>query len=480
MCGMSVRVVPSLEEVVAREYGECFELKCDGDELEWAETLVNCWRVRRAPLPELDRLFASSNEPYATAIRVAVRCGDNQRDFKPKTLPHTVIERLKRWALKTNAHLQPGHVQFVAFSVAAEQKNASFVNLIVETYRLKELGDTLLPHVRSLITAHNYKTASHFAVALDLDSHFTLEELIVPLFLQDKIALVEELLDKRPGRAVDFIKYLDELVKHKNVVQQIHLFLATTQVPDIKWDKMYLKPIGKLIVRLCKKYSVATDTCENLAHMRAYRGVRFLVRQKYDNDSPLSNEAWSDLIEDALATTPLLLKEVVSMVAIHDPNEALNLAKKYRLPECNYPDELIANLANDKLNNIHLDNVTHSDRAHSNDTNLILDYYTLRIPIQDVIIVNERNTFDFALHHLSGISHYYRIVQLHFKLFIGLIFRFTHCWTGLRVETVIWNQTEFCLANSNGFHKQSLHIRRARSERTSPVQFMAPTLRCHF
>lgn len=401
---MSVRVVPSLEQVVARECGENFELKCDGHELEWVETLVKCWRVRRAPLPELDGLFAFSKEPFASAIRVAVRCGDSQRDFKPKTLPHTVIERLKLWALKTDARPQPEHVQFVAFSVAAEQKNASFVNLIVETYRLKELGETLLPHVQSIIAAHNYKTASHFVVALNLDLHFTLEELIVPLFLQDKIALVEDLLDARPERAIDFIKYLDELVKHKNVVQQIHLFLTNTQVPDVKWDKMYHKPIGKLIVRLCKKYSVATDACENLAHMRAYRGVRFLVRQKYDNDSPLSKEAWSDLIEDALATTPLLLKEVVSMVAIHDTSEALKLAQKYRLPESKYPEELTVNLANDKLNNVHLDNVSHPDRAQSN---LILKYYKLKIPIEDVIIVNKRDLFDFALHHLSGIFHSY-------------------------------------------------------------------------
>lgn len=398
--GLVIRVVPTLEQAAAHLGFQCILTE---DEKVWSEALGSSWRARR-PLPDLESFLSTVPDSYASSLRLVLACSTHP-DFGPKTLPFLIIDKLRRWAAVSSTVPPSPLLKLVAFKVATQQKNSSFIRLISDVFEIHTERDTILPLVKDFLADYNYKTACQCAVIFNLHDNIQLDELLIPLLIQDKCFLIDDYLLSCPRLAPDFVKYLDELVRNKSIVNTIQVFLTDTPVPDVKWDKLHHKSIGKLIVRLCKKFNISPESCENLSHMRALGGIRFLVRQKYE-ENVISENAWNDLITDTITNNPNLLRELVCLLTPYDSKEALKWAKSYNLPKEFYPPDLIT--IDEEVDSIHVSSLILNEPNKWNtppSTSSIVTYHVLSIPKNNIVIVNKRSIFESViLHDLSNVN----------------------------------------------------------------------------
>lgn len=387
----SIRVIPSIDEVI-RNIDASFTSTLDDHVSMWfhhLKTSWNTWKKSQTVRSQLHHFFSSIEDPYFVLLAVIVNCNE-YKDCKPKTLPYYIVEEFKLWSREGNKRNCAQRSKMIAFCIGTQQKNQQFMNLIIETYEIVTENVKILPLIQNMIKQGHYKEAHQCVISLQLGPQIPIEDLLVPLVLQDKTPMIEEYLSQFPCQVEPLIMFLDNLLdKNSNLKEAVQRFANDNNISNIKWEKIYHKPIGKLVARLCTKFKIPLTECKNLSKNRALGGLKFLIYQKYQ-ENKVSYKAWEDLVKDTLDQNPDSLLAFVDVLSEFDCNEAVKWLTMYNIPYDSYPSNVKNQLT--PQDNLFVDD-NESENWDIEPGPSQSNYYKLKLSNSNIIIVDNTETF---------------------------------------------------------------------------------------
>lgn len=331
----TIKIVPSVEESL-RSTGLNVDL--DDNVKLWLTQLKITWKTwkRSATIEShIEMFFYSVPDPHRVALVFVIKC-EEFKDCKPKTLPYFIMETLHKWS-QTNGVLPDDSLKLPAYHVAIQQRNQHFLNLIVKTYNVYTIKETVLPMVKDMIKDDNSRQASQIVIAMELYDEIPVEDLIFPLILQDKANMIDEYLTECPDQVKPLLSFLDRLLdKNFSIRDYVQKYIEEKKISHIRYEKLHYKPLGKLVARLCNKFNIPIETCRNLSKNRTTGGLRYLIHQKYQENN-VSLTVWDDLVKDSLRQSADSAKEFINMLTDYDKKEAMKWAEYLHIPNSELP-----------------------------------------------------------------------------------------------------------------------------------------------
>lgn len=378
----SIKIVPSLEESL-RIMGVDVDL--DENILSWLEQLKVKWKTwKKSPTVDqhFEIFFQLTTDPYRVALVCLIKC-EEFKDCKPKTLPYYFCETLYKWSETSNVHPEES-LKLPAFQIAVQQRNQNFLGLIIKTYKIKTIKETILPIINNMIKNDNCKQASQIVIAMELFDDIPVENLLFPLILQDKANLVDEYLTECPNQIRPLLLFLDNLLdKNFSIKAYAQKYIEENTICNVKYDKIHYKPLGKLVARLCNKFNIPIETCKNLSKNRTTGGLRYLIYQKYVEHN-ISSSVWDDLVKDSLQNSIECAHQFIDMLTEYDTNEALKWASYFQLPENSLP------LA---LKDISIQETVPVEENWDTAEDVTQAFYRLPLPDNKIIMINTGEKF---------------------------------------------------------------------------------------
>ncbi|XP_026757336.2 exonuclease mut-7 homolog [Galleria mellonella] len=376
----SIKIVPSVEDSL-RNIGLNVDL--DENSSIWFKQLKTAWRTwKKSPTIEnsIEIFFQSVLDPYRVALVFVIKC-EECKDCKPKSLPFYIVETLQKWSV-TSRSLPEESVKLPAFHIAIQQRNQHFLNLVVKTYQISAIKETILPIVKDMIQNDNCKQASQIVMAMELFEDIPVENLLFPLILQDKTSMIDEYLSECPNQVQPLLVFLDKLLdKNFRTRDFVQKYIEDNKICHVKYDKIHYKPLGKLVARLCNKFNIPIETCKNLSKNRTTGGLKYLIHQKYQEHN-VSSSVWEDLVKDSLNQNADSALEFIDMLVDYDRNEALKWAS-------------YLNIAKNKLP-LALRNMSLQEAPEENwetDLNVPHDYYKFSLLPEQIVIIDTGEKF---------------------------------------------------------------------------------------
>ncbi|XP_034829569.1 exonuclease mut-7 homolog [Maniola hyperantus] len=372
----TIKIVPSVEESLKKlgvntDLDERIQIWFSHLRLQW-----KTWKKCPATDSHFNSLFHFTTDPYRVALLCSVKC-EEFKDSKPKSLQYYIIESLGEWS-QSNGRTPTDLLKLPAFHIAISQRNQHFLKLVIRTYQVHTIKETILPLVKEMIRSDNCKQASQIVIAMELCDDIPVEELLFPLILQDKANMIDEYLSECPNQVRPLLLFLDRLLdKNFSIKDYAQQYIEENKVCHVKYEKIHYKPLGKLVARLCNKFNIPIETCKNLSKNRTTGGLRYLIHQKYVEHN-VSSSVWDDLVKDSLRQSGCA-QEFIDMLVDYDTNEALKWASYFQLSEDTLP------LA---LKNMSLQEVPEEEEKWDEEQNASQNSYKLPLSENNIIIID--------------------------------------------------------------------------------------------
>ncbi|KAJ2953655.1 hypothetical protein O0L34_g1271 [Tuta absoluta] len=383
----SIKIVPSVEDSL-RAVGLNVDL--DDNAKLWFEQLKITWKTWKksaAIESQIELFFSSISEPHRIALVFTIKSPEF-KDCKPKTLPYFIIETLQKWS-NLNGVNPKDSLKLPAFHIATQQRNQHFLNLMMRTFQVSAIKETILPIIKQMIRDDNCRQASQIVIAMELFDDIPVEDLMFPLVLQDKPNMIDEYLSESPNHVRPFLQFLDKLLdKNFNLRDYIQQYIEDNKIGHIKYEKLHYKPLGKLVGRLCNKFNVPIETCKNLSKNRTTGGLKYLIYQKYQEQN-LSLSVWDDLVKDSLRLNADSAHEFIDLLVDYDRKEALKWAEYLNIPEIQLP----LSLRDMALGETYNHDEESWDTPMKPTVPTAPSYYKLSIPNDHIVLVDTAEKF---------------------------------------------------------------------------------------
>jgi hypothetical protein len=125
-------------------------------------------------------------------------------------------------------------------------------------------------------------------IALRLQSHFDLDDIVLPCLLQDRGNLVEAYINGNRDLQLDLISRLDQFIDADDCDSRIQSAIDAYHkrgVVGIRREKLVGKALQKLVARLVKQYQLPTEAAPNLQLMRTQGSIRHMAFKRFDERS---------------------------------------------------------------------------------------------------------------------------------------------------------------------------------------------------
>ncbi|XP_031776933.1 exonuclease mut-7 homolog [Nasonia vitripennis] len=378
----------------------------------WIYSLHHIWGLWKKSVGVTQTLceyFETAPNPYLSTLRILVNCNDFYHIKTRSSLTFTVIEEFTKWITPCKDKYKNCLVtdlKIAAFKLVSKQKNMQLMKMVAEVYEFHTESRIFIGFIQDLLIEKKFKEAGQFAEMLKLQRSFSDPEvLLLPLILQNKVTIAEDLMKDQPEMQRTFVTYLDNLLAPDNNVQAtLDQYIIDNNIPDVKISTLQHKPISKLVARLAKLYNLPPEACPFLHKKRGEGALQFLVYKRYV-DGSFSVESFREMAKEAVGSDPRLQAEILrSLVNANDNPEALYFAQTYNVPRDQWPWHL-ENYVNDNpdLANNCVGNDSRNDENWDADDNRI--YYTLKLPRECIQIINDQKSFeDFLDHALRNVN----------------------------------------------------------------------------
>ncbi|XP_070176617.1 exonuclease mut-7 homolog isoform X2 [Littorina saxatilis] len=291
----------------------------------------------------LDKCLKDVENPWGAALYLTCTAKDYMT-AKPSCLAYFCMRTFAKWCRedprreKQGQQLLTAELKMAAFK-AATGKHTAIFDAASSAFQLDGSNkEQFVESIRQFIASDRLKDACIVIGQLGLQSHFTKEEVLVPLFLQDKVNLVECYLAGCLELQRQFLSLLDHLCGKK--VNIVH-FLEAAKVKGVKRDKMTPKTISKLAARLLKLYNIPPDACPNITNNRSLGGIRYLMYKRY-TEQGMGHGPFRELIEESVGTNAFLQENLVQLLVYSNhTDEALYWADRFALPEDKRPSAVL-------------------------------------------------------------------------------------------------------------------------------------------
>ncbi|XP_067637169.1 exonuclease mut-7 homolog isoform X2 [Eurosta solidaginis] len=414
-----ITIVPDIT-IAAGLNNENFDRRLSADVDIWFETYKDQWNsYKRTPAAQhnLKAMLLKDDDPLTLALKLFANCpGCN--NLKNKNLALFILETIcdvhKQYpAISTKCS---DNTRLVAFNFVKTCGIVPLYKAVMCTYDLCKIREFLVPKIKELIAQGHFKDAAHWTMHLQITHLFDIFDIIFPLILQDKVSLAEEYLNVAKDLTLPTVIFLDSLLdKKKTVIDHCDDILNKYKYKDVKTNVLSYRPMSKLVTRLAKKYKIDANHTPNLNFTKACSYMHYLWH-KYQ-DGGMSCEAWRELARDAASTRPLQMDLIANVNSYGDCEEARFWLKYFDIPLNELPSDirhsLQQNCALEEKEEIDLRHCSNESMNSGNSgvqmvkpkrSNSILSdqYLTLNLPIESVLIIDDRAQFLEMLDYLEG------------------------------------------------------------------------------
>ncbi|EZA46919.1 hypothetical protein DMN91_004839 [Ooceraea biroi] len=372
----------------------------------WLDNLNKMWALWKkcdSVTNMLTDYFETAPNPYLSTLRILVSTNDFGYMTNSKTLAYTVTEEFATWI----EDRKEGYKEFLVpdlklavFKLVKQKhvKQMQLIKILFNTYDLMADKDMFLQIIQEIIEKKNYKEAAQYTAMLQLQSHFMDPELLLlPLILQNKLQVVDELLAGNPDIQKALVTYLDNLIAPGgNASIKLNQFIYENDLPDVNMSLTQSRPITKLVARLIKQYNLSPDMCPHLNTKRSEGALQFLIHKRYV-DGSLSVASWREMVREAVGDDAKLQADLlVMLVNASDVQEGLYWAKEYNIPKEKWPwaiahtEEQNRQRINDGASTSRDEEWELSEEANEDNVN----YHGLKLPRERIKVVDNRQLFE--------------------------------------------------------------------------------------
>ncbi|XP_001861848.2 exonuclease mut-7 homolog [Culex quinquefasciatus] len=310
----------------------------------WFEGFKDSFKTyKKGPIisQRLQMFYMNTQNPFEWALKLFANCPDHSSP-KSNSLAYTVIEELnsfkKRYTPATD-QLVDDNLRMVAFNFMTKQTHCLLFRLAVDTYELLRCREMFVPKVRAMLARKQYKEAGQIAVDLELFDHFDEHDFVMPLFLQDKISIAEDFLNRAVRLQRPVVQLLDSFFSKKESVESLcSRYITEHNVTDVYYSKLHQKPLSKLVQRLAKSYNIPKEFTPNVNKMKNFGALQFLCHKRY-YEKGLNKDSWDEMVRDTVseADRDLQLELVCLCSGFGDQAEAAKWAEHFRLKRKELP-----------------------------------------------------------------------------------------------------------------------------------------------
>lgn len=261
----------------------------------------------------IQHFYTNSPNPFVYALKFYANCHDASCP-KQNSLAFIIIDELSCYKKMFGAqsHLDD-NLKMVAFNFLKRSGQITAFRLVVETFEMLSSSHIFLDEIRELLNMKLYKEVGQIACDLQLYNEFTIEDFLIPLFLQDKLGILEDYLDKATSLRQPMIELLDSFLERDSSVRNLcDSHIVRYSLNDVKYEKLHKKPISKLVNRLLKKYRLSDSIAPNSRKHKEFGSLHFILRKNYYEKS-LSQASFEEMIKDTVGANQELQVELVYM-----------------------------------------------------------------------------------------------------------------------------------------------------------------------
>ncbi|KAJ8687517.1 hypothetical protein QAD02_023311 [Eretmocerus hayati] len=412
--GQSRRSNEGLIYIHTEEKDEQLEefIQLDSATRTWLNSLHHIWSLwkkSKGVTQTLVQYFETAPNPYVSALRILVNTIDFYKS-KPSSLAFTVTEEFLQWITPLKDKYKNCLVielKIMAFRLVMRQKNMQLTKMVSQAYEFVSDNKSFTYFVEELIKDKKFKEAGQLVGMLELqDSFKDPEVLLLPLLLQNKNTIAEDIMKDHSDMQRSLVTYLDNLLDPRiNTFEVLDKFIRDSDIPDVKTDTVYPKPLAKLVARLAKVYNLPPESCPHLHSKRGKGALSFMLHKRYV-DGTLSHDSFREMAKEALGSDSLLQAEILRLlINYNDVMEALYFAKNYNVPREEWP-WVLSTYADENPGAVVNANEADATQNEENwDEDDGLTYHTLNLSRERIQMVDDVRSFeDFLSYGLRGVN----------------------------------------------------------------------------
>ncbi|XP_076386232.1 exonuclease mut-7 homolog isoform X2 [Megachile rotundata] len=369
---------------------------------EWLHSLNHIWQLWKkcdSVTKTLIEYFESAPNPYLSTIRILVNTSDFKHMKPNSSLAFTVIEEYTKWLEPRRdmyEHFLELDLKLATFRLITTQNNMQFIKMVAITYDFISHNVEFLSIIQKMIDEQKYKEAAQYVIMLQLQDRFTNPEtLLLPLTLQNKLIIVEELLANCPEMQKALVTYLDNLIGPDVHMHVILDELIKKNIQHVNMSTTQIKPMTKLIARLVKLYNLPPEFCPNLNRKRCEGALQFLIHKRYV-DGSLSTPSWREMVQETIGNDiKLQLHMIRLLIHAQDTKEGLYWAKEFNIPKEQWPWAIVYEEEHVEPEGINEGaSTSRSEISNSEDNTDTTNCHELRLSKDSIKIIDNARSFE--------------------------------------------------------------------------------------
>lgn len=287
--------------------------------------------------------FSKLSEPLEALLTILEGCPGRQKG-RSHTLGHHILMEFQKWmkehpqvTLSSLSEQQAMALQQRALSLLTDTQ-PSFVDGLINIYQLHSLDRAILKmNIVRLQALRCYKEAAMLSIKQNLQEELNMEEMCVPLILQNKLPLAESFVTGYSHLEQRLVTLLDSWCHPSFSVEEI-----SNRFPSFSLTKQYMsqiqpKILTKHVYRLMEKFNIDQGLCPNALHKRRLDSLRFLMYKRFVEKS-MTEENWSDHVQYVVADDLELQVLLVEMLVKYcDLQKASQWSLRYNIPRDRLP-----------------------------------------------------------------------------------------------------------------------------------------------
>ncbi|XP_059850424.1 exonuclease mut-7 homolog isoform X2 [Hypanus sabinus] len=338
---------------------------------------------------EARRGFSSLTDPVEGLLVMLENCNDWKRG-KKQSLAHFVIGQFNIWIKENARSHQPcqkrNMLQTRVFSLFTVVPTSLFDQLISLFEVDKADSTSLLGLIKDLCIKRKYKEAVLLSIKLNLQLQLDIEEMCIPLLLQDDMSLVEAYVDNYPELQKRLLQVLDSLCRSSDSTENIRRHDG--KLSRLRCDKISYKVVSKLVFRLMKLYDLGTELCPNMVNWHCLDSLKYFL-YKYFVEKGMAEEIWSEHIEDIVGQNSWLQGQFLNLLAKYTGIDTVaHWALRLNVPQEKLPQHVAEWLRRLEKDKDFRDGVKNSSKEESSlEKEKKKNFYQLPVPTESIYIV---------------------------------------------------------------------------------------------
>ncbi|XP_075885074.1 exonuclease mut-7 homolog [Nelusetta ayraudi] len=291
---------------------------------ELRDSLFELWNQKDLQTMRLKAMqgFSALPQPLDDLLTILQACPGKQKG-RSHTLGHHVLLDFQTWlkdhpevTLSSLPEQQASELQRRALGLMAEAVPSS-VDVLIGVYQLQSMEPELLRcHVRRLQDLRCYKEAAVLGMKLQLQPDLGMEEMCVPLILQNKLPLAESFVSGHRRLEEELVAMLDSWCQPGFTVDHISSRFPAACLSKHCLDLLQPKMLTKQVFRLVDKFSIDPGLCSNALHKRRLDSLRYLMYARFVEKS-MTEENWCDHVQYVVADDQELQVHLLEMLVKH-------------------------------------------------------------------------------------------------------------------------------------------------------------------